>query len=73
MIHKADKQLKEKWSAVFNGLPLEAKIALKIALQDLKTDAGERAKYSWKKHKAPMALYWKVISVYSGHLIRSIK
>jgi hypothetical protein len=24
----------------------------------------------WKKHKAPMACYWKAVSVYANHLAR---
>lgn len=45
---------------------------LHIALLALREDALKRAQYCWEKHKAPMALYWKVIGVYSGHLARSL-
>ncbi len=73
MIHKADKELKEVWLERFNLLPESAKVALKEALQDLRKDALARANYCWQNHKAPMALYWKVVGVYSGHLARAIK
>lgn len=72
MIHEADKELKSSWLPVFNNLPEESKLALKDALQQLRKDASQRAQYSWKKHKAPMALYWKVVAVYAGHLARAI-
>lgn len=73
MIHKADKELKEKWQARFNLLPGDSKATLRLALMDLRRDALEKSKYCWAKHKAPMALYWKVVGVYAGHLARSIK
>lgn len=73
MIHEANKQLKRAWSARFNTLPLEARLALRGALQDLRKHGLARAQYCWKKHKAPMAVYWKVVGVYAGHLARSIK
>jgi hypothetical protein len=73
MIRKADKILKEKWQDRFNKLPPEAKLALREALDDLHDDASIKSSHSWLKHKAPMALYWKVVSVYAGHLKRAIK
>src|SRR3546814_3636223 len=42
-------------------------------LLDIKTDATDRANVCWKKHKAPMAAYWKAVSVYSGHIVRAIR
>lgn len=73
MIHKADKELKEVWSEIFDALPNDSKAALKSALSELRKDALKRSNHCWKKHKAPMALYWKVVGVYAGHLSRSIK
>ena len=73
MIHKADKELKRLWAERFQQLPTASKYALKEALLDLRKDALERSKYCWEKHKAPMALYWKVVGVYAGHLARAIK
>ena len=72
MIHDADKTLKSQWLRRFQCLPPEAKFQLKRALQDLREDALKRAEHSWRKHKAPMALYWKVVGVYAGHLARAI-
>lgn len=73
MIHQSDKELKDRWLEQFNTLPADSKQALKVSLLDLRDDALRKANYCWKKHKAPMALYWKVVGVYAGHLARSIK
>lgn len=72
MIHKADKELKEQWQEIFNQLPNDSKVALKSVLKRLRIDSLKKSEYSWRKHKAPMALYWKVVGVYSGHIARSI-
>lgn len=49
---------------------LEASTARRLYffLSDISKDARERAQQCWKKHKAPMALYWKVVAVYARHL-----
>jgi hypothetical protein len=73
MIHKADKELKGKWAEKFNALPTDSRNALKQNLLELRKDALERSKHCWDRHKAPMALYWKVVGVYAGHLAKSIK
>lgn len=38
-----------------------------IAIRD---DARERAAECWRRHKAPMAVYWKCVSVYCNHIAR---
>lgn len=55
------------------ALPAETRHALAALLMDLKRDAAERAAKSWRTHKAPMAVYWKAVSVYAGHLARVLK
>lgn len=72
MIHEADKTLKAAWAETFNVLDVAQRTALRVALLDLRKDALKRADHSWKRHKAPMALYWKVVGVYAGHLARAI-
>ena len=72
MIHKADRDLKAKWRERFGLLPPQARHALRDCLIELRLDALERAEHCWRNHKAPMALYWKVVAVYSGHLARAI-
>lgn len=72
MIHKADHELKVRWKGIFQALPADARHALKAALLALRQDALTRSAYCWKKHKAPMALYWKVVGVYAGHIARAL-
>lgn len=38
-----------------------------LAIRD---DARVRAAECWRKHKAPMACYWKAVSVYANHIAR---
>lgn len=55
------------------SLPPEVKGAMASILADLAIDARERAEESWRSHKAPMAAYWKAVSVYAGHIKRAIQ
>lgn len=41
-------------------------------LRELQDDARVRAEESWRRHKGPMAAYWKSIAVYAGHIARTI-
>ena len=54
------------------GLPQEARAALAEVLGDLAKDASERAEKSWRQRKGPMAIYWRGVSVYAGHLKRAL-
>lgn len=51
----------------------ESREALQAVLRELAADARERAEQSWRTHKAPMAAYWKAVSVYAGHLARALR
>lgn len=53
-----------------SGLPREARQALYDLLTELAAVARGRADESWRRHKAPMAAYWKAVSVYAGHARR---
>ncbi|AXK44024.1 hypothetical protein [Erythrobacter aureus] len=53
--------------------PQDTRDLLRNLLLDLKKDAAERASECWRKHKAPMAVYWKAVSVYAGHIARVLK
>lgn len=55
------------------ALPPAARAALAVLLYDLATDARARAEHSWRRHKAPMAVYWKAVSVYARHIARAIR
>lgn len=43
---------------------------LRALLLELRDDCRARADKAWRTHKAPMALYWKAVGVYAGHLAR---
>jgi len=51
----------------------EERIALADVLREVSLDARQRAEDSWRRHKAPMAAYWKAVSVYAGHLARAVR
>lgn len=72
-IRSADRQLQELWADRFAALPVEARQALADALADLRRDARQRAELQWRRHKAPMAFYWRVVSIYAGHLARALR
>lgn len=54
-------------------MPPEAREWLILFLEDVRRDARERAAKAWRTHKAPLALYGKIIQVFSGHLIRVLR
>lgn len=45
-----------------------ARRALGAVLGDLSAESRLRAEQCWRKHKAPMAVYWKAVSVYARHI-----
>lgn len=50
------------------NLPEPMRAELAGLLKELAQDARVRAETSWRSHKAPMAVYWKAVSVYALHL-----
>ncbi len=53
-------------------LPADQQAALRAVLIDLARDASERADKCWRKHKPPMAAYWKAVAVYAKHTARAL-
>lgn len=49
------------------ALPPEARAAMAALLREASADARRLADHSWRKHKAPMAAYWKAAAVYFRH------
>jgi len=49
------------------NLSPECRAAIGLLLADIALDARQRADKCWRTHKAPMAAYWKAVSVYAGH------
>lgn len=60
-------------AARLHELEPAARAALRAVLLDLATDARGRAEKCWRTHKAPMAVYWKAVGVYAGHIARALK
>lgn len=54
------------------ALPPEYRRVLAVLLSDLSSDARCRAERSWRQSKAPMAAYWKSVSVYARHIQRIV-
>lgn len=54
------------------ALPADQRKALRIVLRDIALDARFRAEKCWRTHKAPMAAYWKAVSVYANHTARAL-
>lgn len=42
-------------------------------LVELREDCRSRADEAWRKHKAPMACYWKAAGVYVNHTSRIVR
>lgn len=49
-------------------LPLEQRQAMRQLLREISRDCRDRAAECWRKHKAPMAAYWKANAVYARHM-----
>jgi len=58
--------------AALRELDPSTRAAIAGALREIQADARKRADKCWKTHKAPMALYWKAVGVYAGHLARAV-
>lgn len=65
--------LKLKSVALLKSMPPEVRAAISTLLMELRKDCQANADLCWKRHKAPMAAYWKAAAVYSGHIARAIK
>ncbi len=55
------------------ALPPESREAMRAVLKDLARDAAVRAETSWRQRKGPMALYWRLVSVYARHLSLALR
>lgn len=54
-------------------LPEPMRQELVPLLKELSADARGRTEASWGSQKAPMAVYWKAVSVYAMHLSRIVR
>lgn len=51
------------------ALPDGSRAALASVLRAISRDGRDRAEKCWRRHKAPMATYWKAVAVYARHLV----
>lgn len=54
-------------------MPEDSKAVMRQLCLELSREANEQAQYCWKKYKAPMAAYWKAVSVWAKHFARLLK
>lgn len=52
------------------AMPSDTRAIFRRLLLDMRDDARVRAAECWRRHKAPMACYWKAVSVYCNHIAR---
>jgi hypothetical protein len=52
--------------------PAQAEALARVLLA-IQIDARARADESWRRHKGPMAAYWKAAGVYCGHIAKAIR
>lgn len=53
-------------------LPADSQAALRKALQAISEACRARGNEAWRKHKPPMAAYWKANAVNARHLALAI-
>jgi hypothetical protein len=53
-------------------LPPEVRRALARVMGDINRTSRERAQACWRRNKGPMALYWKAVGAYAGHIRRAL-
>ena len=54
-------------------LPEASRTELRGLLMELRRDAHLNAEKCWRRHKPPMAAYWKAVAVYAGHTARLLR
>lgn len=59
--------------AKLRELPEEVRMEFRNVLEELRQDAAKRADQAWKRHKGPMAVYWRAVAVYARHIRRALR
>jgi hypothetical protein len=55
------------------SLSPEVRKALRELLMELRAEAHAKAEASWLKRKGPMAVYFRAVAVYAGHIARLLR
>jgi len=59
--------------AKLQRMPPPVREALVQVLMEIRKEAHANAEKCWRRHKSPMAAYWKVVAVYAGHIARTLR
>lgn len=59
--------------ARLRALSPQQRAALREILMDIRKDAHANAEKCWKFRKGPLAVYWRAVGVYSGHIARLLR
>jgi hypothetical protein len=51
----------------------EARAAVAALCKDINAIGRARAQESWRRNKGPMAIYWKAVGAYAGHIYRAVR
>lgn len=51
----------------------EVRTILAELLRELATEARARAELAWRRHKAPMAVYWRATATIANHLAKVLR
>lgn len=62
-----------KASERLKSLSPEVRKALRALLMELRAEAHAKAEASWLKRKGPMAVYFRAVAVYAGHIARLLR
>lgn len=65
--------LKLKAATKLKSLSPEVRAALRAVLMELRAEAHAKAEASWKARKGPMAVYFRAVAVYAGHIARLLR
>jgi len=55
------------------SLSPEVRKALRSLLMELRAEANQKAEASWRSRKGPLAVYWRAVAVYAGHIARLLR
>lgn len=54
-------------------MPPEAREWLIAFLGEIRTASQLKAAHAWRKHKPPLAVYWKVVATMVGHIAKVLR
>ena len=52
--------------------PSPEKVLIERICREIRAEANRLAETSWRRRKAPMACYWRVLSTYARHMAHAL-